>query len=233
VEQFEKEVRLLSKISHEGVIKMYDAFVEDHRAYLVLEHVDGVSLRDYVQRSGPIESSRAVALAQKMCDILAHLHSMQPSIMHLDFSPENIWISANDRITAIDFNISVEENSLRTRTVMGKQRYMAPEQYRGKPTMRSDIYSMGATLFFLLTGKEPEPISVSRPARENAQIDAQLENIVEQATALEEEKRFQSAASLKEALVVWQEQTMTALKEPTNQTIKTASAEQCHPNLRN
>jgi len=235
VEQFEKEVRLLSKISHPGVIKMYDAFVEDHRAYLVLEHVDGISLRDHVQRFGPMESGRAVAIAQQMCDILHSLHSMQPTIMHLDFSPENILISGNDLITVIDFNISVEENSLRTRTVMGKQRYMAPEQYRGKPTVRSDVYSMGATLFFLLTGKEPEPISVSRPSRENPQINSQLENIVVQATALEEEKRFQSAASLKEALlaVAMEHDVLNTATVDDGQKINTSITEQCRTNLRN
>jgi serine/threonine protein kinase len=199
-EQFEKEVHLLGRLKHKSVINLIDAFVEDHRAYLVLDHVSGMSLRDYVQRSGPIEAKRVLHLAQQMADILAYLHQAAPSVMHLDFSPENILISTNDQLTVIDFNISVEENSIRTRTVMGKQRYMAPEQYRGKPTPRSDIYSMGATLFYLLTGHEPEPISVSKPGKHLPDLDPEVNNFVAQATALEEDQRFQNIDELKRGL---------------------------------
>lgn len=199
-EQFEKEIRLLSKVEHENVIKLLDAFVEDHRAYLVLEHFQGVSLRHHVDEKGPFSEKQVRELAVKMCDILDHLHNLEPLIMHLDFSPENILYSEDGGIKLIDFNISVEEHSLRTRTVMGKQRYMAPEQYRGKPSPASDIYSLGATLYFLLTAREPEPISVARPARV-IEIDADLDDIVAEATALEENERFTSARRMKERLL--------------------------------
>jgi serine/threonine protein kinase len=199
-EQFEKEVHLLGRLKHKSVINLIDAFVEDHRAYLVLDHVSGISLRDYVQHSGRLETKRVLQLAQQMADILCYLHQAAPSVMHLDFSPENILISTNDQLTVIDFNISAEENSIRTRTVMGKQRYMAPEQYRGKPTQRSDIYSMGATLFYLLTGQEPEPISASKPGKHLPDLDPEVNNFVVQATALEEDQRFQNIEELKRAL---------------------------------
>ncbi len=198
-EQFEKEIRLLSLADHPGVIKLIDAFVEDHRAYLVLENVDGYSLKNNVEKKGPFLDADLVALAMQMCDILGHLHSMSPSIMHLDFSPENILLSG-DRVILIDFNISVEENAMRTRTVMGKQRYMAPEQYRGTPSCASDIYALGATLFFLLTAREPEPITVSRPIRFNSEIDPRLDSIIAKCTALEKEERYSSIGSVKEEL---------------------------------
>ncbi|MBZ0186921.1 MAG: serine/threonine protein kinase [Candidatus Obscuribacterales bacterium] len=203
-EQFEKEIRLLSKVDHEGVIKLIDAFVEDHRAYLVLDFVDGVSLRQHIEKQGPLPQEQVVRLAIQMCDILDYLHHTKPCIMHLDFSPENIlYQEESDRITLIDFNISVEENSIRTRTVMGKQRYMAPEQYRGRPTPLSDIYSLGATLFYLFTGREPEPISVAHPQKHNRQIDTALDEIVARATAMEEDDRYQSATQLKTSLEQW------------------------------
>jgi tRNA A-37 threonylcarbamoyl transferase component Bud32 len=195
VEQFEHEVRLLTKINHPGVIRMYDAFVEDHRAYLVLEHIHGVSLKDSVTANGPLREERAVQLALQMCDILHMLHTQTPSVMHLDFSPDNMLIDQQDRLTTIDFNVSIEENAIRTRTVMGKQRYMAPEQYRGKPTQRSDIYALGASMFFLLTGSEPHPISVSDPPT----CSDALRAILRQATALEESDRYQTAAELRGA----------------------------------
>lgn len=199
-EQFEKEIRLLGLVDHPGVIKLIDAFVEDHRAYLVLHHVNGQSLRKKVEEQGALDSSTVTELAMQMCDILHHLHSMQPGIMHLDFSPENLLLSVDNKVTLIDFNISVEENSMRTRTVMGKQRYMAPEQYRGTPSLRSDIYSLGATLFYLLTAREPEPISVSRASKLVPDVDSDLERIVAKCTELEETDRFQTIREAREAL---------------------------------
>lgn len=199
-EQFEKEIRLLGLVDHDGVIKLIDAFVEDHRAYLVLHHVNGESLRRRVERMGPLGSQTVIALAIQMCDILHYLHSMKPGIMHLDFSPENLLLTDDDRIILIDFNISVEEDSMRTRTVMGKQRYMAPEQYRGTPSPRSDIYSLGATLFYLLTAREPEPITVARPSRLAETVDLRLDRIVSKCTELEETDRFQTIADVRDEL---------------------------------
>jgi len=199
-EQFEKEIRLLGKVNHELVIKLIDAFVEDHRAYLVLEHVDGLSLREHVARNGVLGTAEVIEVGKQMCDVLTHLHTLSPSIMHLDFSPDNILISTSGKIVLIDFNISVEENSFRTRTVMGKQRYMAPEQYRGKPTPLSDIYSLGASLFYLITGCEPEPISVARPKKVLESVQDELDALVVATTALEESQRPQTAEAVKRLL---------------------------------
>lgn len=199
-EQFEKEIRLLGKVNHELVIKLIDAFVEDHRAYLVLEHVDGLSLREHVARHGPMNTAEVVEVGEQMCDVLTHLHTLTPSIMHLDFSPDNILIASTRKIVLIDFNISVEENSFRTRTVMGKQRYMAPEQYRGKPTTLSDVYSLGASFYYLITGCEPEPISVARPSRVLANVSKELDALIVATTALEESERPQSAEAVKRLL---------------------------------
>lgn len=198
-EQFEKEVHLLSKLNHPGIVKMFDAFVEDHRAYLVLEMIAGHSLKEEVQNRGPIPFKEVLLLCKQMTEILEHLHKATPVIMHLDFSPENLMLSPEGKVTVIDFNISSEENSMRTRTVMGKQRYMAPEQYRGKPSVRSDIYALGATLYFLLTGLEPEPITTARCRKNSSNeenIPDSLDKFVSLATALDEDQRFQSIAAV-------------------------------------
>jgi serine/threonine-protein kinase len=202
-EQFEKEVHLLSKLDHPGIVKMFDAFVEDHRAYLVLEMIAGHSLKEEVQKRGNLPYAEVLALCEQMTDILEHLHSATPVIMHLDFSPENLMLSPEGKIKVIDFNISSEENSIRTRTVMGKQRYMAPEQYRGKPSIRSDIYALGATLYFLLTGLEPEPITTARCIKNShspQDIPEGVDQFVSRATALNEEQRFQSITEVQKEL---------------------------------
>ena len=203
-EQFEKEVHLLSKLNHPGIVKMFDAFVEDHRAYLVMELVEGRNLKEEIQECGAMSCKRTLALCQKMTDILENLHTTKPVIMHLDFSPENLMLGANDKITVLDFNISSEENSMRTRTVMGKQRYMAPEQYRGKPSVRSDIYALGATLYFLLTGREPEPITVAKCKKNSDNpetIPDSVDAFVSKATALDEAERYQSISIMNNELL--------------------------------
>jgi serine/threonine protein kinase len=87
-----------------------------------------------------------------------------------------------------------------TRTVVGKHAYIPPEQFRGKATPQSDIYAMGATLYFLLTGKEPEPISTAHPAQVLPEISPQLDACVAQATAIDTDVRFKSAAQARAAL---------------------------------
>lgn len=208
VEQFEREIHLLAKLNHPGIIKMLNAFVEDHRAYLVLEHCDGASLTHVVQQKGPLTCQYFADVAFQLCDILEYLHGLTPAVMHLDFSPDNILLSKDGHLTVIDFNVSAEENSLRSRTVMGKQRYMSPEQYRGRPTTRSDIYSLGATCYFLLTGKEPAPISVAKLSKALPDIDPSLHDLLAKATSLEEEDRFQSIKEFRDALKDWSRTTV-------------------------
>jgi tRNA A-37 threonylcarbamoyl transferase component Bud32 len=200
IEQFENEIRLMSKMGSVRIAKLIDAFVEDRRSYLVLEPIDGITLKQHVEKYGPIKGKQSVALAKQMLAILQQLHSMSPPVMHLDFSPENLMMNENGEIVLIDFNISSEQDSLRTKTVMGKQHYMAPEQYRGNPGIVSDIYSFGATMFYLLTGQEPEPISVSRPKEVNSDVHSSLDQFVARATALEECDRFSNISECLEAL---------------------------------
>jgi serine/threonine-protein kinase len=200
VEQFENEIRLMSKMGGVRIAKLLDAFVEDRRSYLVLEPIDGLTLKQHVEKYGPIKNKEALSLARQMLSILQQLHGMSPPVMHLDFSPENLMLDADGEIVLIDFNISSEQDSLRTKTVMGKQHYMAPEQYRGNPSIVSDIYSFGATMFYLLTGKEPEPISVSNPKEFNDDVHSACDQLVARATALEECDRFANVAECLAAL---------------------------------
>jgi tRNA A-37 threonylcarbamoyl transferase component Bud32 len=199
IESFEREVWALAKFRHEGIVTLFDAFVEDHRAYLVLESLNGVSLKKYVVENGPISQALVCKLGMQMCEILSYLHQSQPRVLHLDFSPENLILDDAGKVTLIDFN-TCSDGNFPKKTVIGKQRYMSPEQYRGKPSTSSDIYSLGATLFYLLTSKEPEPITVSQPSK-FCSLDSELDNLVIKATALEEEDRFSNAVAVKQMLI--------------------------------
>src|SRR5581483_5192636 len=101
---------------------------------------------------------------QQMCEILAYLHGLEPPVVHRDFTPDNLMITDDGTLKLLDFNVAMSaDNAATSSTAVGKHAYMAPEQFRGLPEPKSDIYSLGATLHFLLTGRDPEPISVSHP----------------------------------------------------------------------
>lgn len=195
-EAIEKESELLSKISHPRIVSMLDLFVDDQRAYMVLEHVPGKNLRKRVQESGTIGEVEVLDLALQMCDVLKHLHSLKPPVIHRDFTPDNLIWSAEGGIKLIDFNVAQTYDSNVTRTVVGKHSYIPPEQFRGKASPQSDIYAFGATLFYLLTGEDPEPISEAHPQDVLSVISNKMNQIVAKCTAQQLEERYQTIEEL-------------------------------------
>lgn len=196
LEQFENEARILRQLDHDQIVKLVDFFIEDHRAYLVLEHIDGTSLRDLIEKTGAISEEKARGLAVQMCHILEYLHGLNPPVVHRDFTPDNLILRADGTLKLIDFNVAQQIEESTTGTVVGKHAYLPPEQFRGETTCRSDLYALGATLHYLLTGSDPEPISVSHPAEVVPTISAALNNAVAKATCMAEEERYQSAREI-------------------------------------
>ncbi|MDR3615481.1 MAG: serine/threonine-protein kinase [Candidatus Obscuribacterales bacterium] len=199
LERFEREAKILHDLKYPGVVSLIQYFVEDHRAYLVLEHVDGMSLLELVKRDGVLAQSQVIELAAQMAEILSFLHSH--GVIHRDFTPDNLLLNSQGRLKLIDFNVAQKGGSGLTGTIVGKHAYLPPEQFRGKATDKSDIYAFGATLFFLLTGTEPEPISQSCPLDANAEVSPALNDIVKKATTLKEENRFSGIDEMKLALI--------------------------------
>ncbi len=199
-ELLNSEAEILSRINHPFIVKMLDCFVEDHRGYLVLEYVNGDSLRTLVERGGPLPEPVVKEAAINICDILSYLHEQfRPPVVHRDLTPDNLLVDGEGVIKLIDFTIARQFESQRTTQVAGKQSYISPEQFRGNPGPESDIYSLGCTMYFLLTGRDPEPMRQSFPAHEAPGISAGMNEVVASATALDT-TRYQSAAQLKRAL---------------------------------
>ncbi|MBS2008643.1 MAG: serine/threonine protein kinase [Cyanobacteria bacterium SZAS TMP-1] len=202
LEAFHKEAFALESVKHDNVVRYLGSFVVDHRAYLVLQLVPGRTLSAMVKEDGPLNDKRVVAMAMQMCDILSHLHGLTPPLVHRDFTPDNLIVDNNDKITLIDFAVSVAAWSPDSESdeIAGKAAYMAPEQFKGTPQGQSDVYSMGATMHYLLTGETPEPLDESHPILINASVGKELSDIVAGATRLDLDKRFKSAESVKDAL---------------------------------
>jgi serine/threonine-protein kinase len=195
-EKLKAEAEILRKLDHPQIVKLLDGFIEDYRGYLVLEYVQGETLKSIVDRLGPQPESAVIAWATQVADILSYLHSLTPSVVHRDITPDNLILQEDGTIKVVDFNVAHQVDSSATATVVGKHAYIPPEQFRGKPTEQSDIYALGGTMYFLLTGNEPEPISVARPRTVAHHVSEKLDALVAKCTSLDLTRRCESAASL-------------------------------------
>ena len=196
LERFERESRLLSNLECDNIVKLIDYFIEDHRGYLVMEYIAGDSLISLVSREGALKESQVLELAEQMCTTLGYLHGLSPAVVHRDFTPDNLILTKDGVVKLIDFNVAQEAKFTTTATVVGKHAYLPPEQFRGKPCPQSDVYALGGTLFFLLTGTEPEPISSSAPILVNDNVSAEMNRIVAKATEPELKDRYASVAEM-------------------------------------
>jgi serine/threonine protein kinase, bacterial len=199
IQNIQREANLLKSFDHENIVGYRDLFIEGSRAYLVMERIFGETLRRQVENKGKLLADQVIDLACKMCDLLEFLHCSDPPIIHRDFTPENLMLTGDGKLKLIDFNVAHRLESSSTRTVVGKHAYVPPEQFRGKPTAQSDIYALGATLYFLLTGVDPEPISRSDLSGDIA-VPLSLAQIIMKATEPNAAERYFSASELKSAL---------------------------------
>lgn len=193
LDKFEREAKILKQLDHPQIVKLVDFFVEDHRGYLVLEHIDGGSLRQVVEKNGKMPENKVRSLAVQMCEILRYLHGLTPAVVHRDFTPDNLILRKDGTLKLVDFNVAQQTESTATGTVVGKHAYLPPEQFRGMPTTQSDIYALGATLFYMLTGEDPEPISEAHPRELEPQISEELDRIVALATTIDPGLRYKHA----------------------------------------
>jgi len=195
--EFEAEVSLLSQLKHPGIVALEDYFCEDGRVYVVLEHIPGQSLRQMVAQSGALDQSEVVRIGQSICEVLEYLHTCNPPVVHRDITPENIIIQPDGTIKIIDFSLAVKKDGRQTTDSCAKQAFTPPEQFREEVSVQSDIYALGATMFYLLTGSNPKPISKSSPQLKAPAVVPKLNSIVERATELDLNQRYDSVNWLK------------------------------------
>lgn len=195
-ELFQRESNLLVKLHHKQIARVYDHFVENGRDYLVLEYIPGQTLRQLVDTEGPRLEDKVLDWAHAISGILLYLHAQNPPIIHRDLTPENLVLGEDNLIHLIDFGAANEYVANATGTLIGKQAYIAPEQFRGKPLPVSDIYALGATMFFLLTGQDPEALSSSNPCELNKSVSVETGKFVARLTDVDFSKRPQDCLQL-------------------------------------
>lgn len=185
-----KEVAILRRINHPRIVRLFDFFVEDMRGYLAIELIDGMTLRQIVSKEGPFKEVDVKKIGISLCEALSYLHTLNPPIIHGDVTPDNVMLEKNGNVKLLDFDASQELTRNKTNTVVGKHAYMSPEQFKGVIGEAGDIYALGCTLHFLLTGVDPEPISQSDPASIVNTVSDAMNEVVSKATKFDKLERY-------------------------------------------
>lgn len=181
--------------------------VDDKRAYIVLEYLPGLTLRQTVENNGPLTESEVLQLALEMACMLNHLHGQSPPVVHRDFTPENLIQHPDGRVKLMDFSVASRTGPDQSGYCVDKHCYTPPEQFRSQTCPQSDIYALGATVFFLLPGKDPKPISQSNPQAIRQDVSQGFSCIIARATALDLTARYESIEWLRLDLVKLLQQT--------------------------
>lgn len=216
VARFKREAQAAGKLSHPNIVSMYDVGFDQGYHYIVMEYIEGETLKEYITRHERISIDNAVKFTIAIAEGLEHAHAM--GIVHCDIKPHNVLITKQGRIKVTDFGIARAMNAgttmMYTNSIMGSAHYLSPEQASGKPVNGStDIYSLGAVLYEMLTGRVPyegeTPISVALkhvrerlipPTRYNPSIPTLLEAAVIKALAKRPEDRFSNITEMIAAL---------------------------------
>jgi eukaryotic-like serine/threonine-protein kinase len=158
-EAFKHEAFLLAKLMHPNLPAIYEYFAEQHSWYLVMSFIEGESLEQHLERmGGSLAVEEALQIGLHLCSVLEYLHNRQPPIIFRDLKPSNVMRTPEGQLYLIDFGIAriFKHGQTRDTTALGSPGYAAPEQYgRAQSTLRNDIYSLGATLYHLLSGRDP------------------------------------------------------------------------------
>lgn len=205
-ELFEREAKILQSLHHPGIPEYYDFFVASGRKYLAMELIHGQDLDLYVMERGQVTLAQAIDWMMQLCEILGYIHQQQPPLIHRDIKPANILVRTIDkRIFLLDFG-AVKEIGTLGGTKIGAPDYMAPEQNNGQPCTQSDLYAIGPTLIFLLTGRNPADFIELQPDgyRFNlasvAIVTPQVQALIDKVTQRRSRDRYLTAADLAAAL---------------------------------
>jgi serine/threonine protein kinase len=212
--QFRLEAVILANLRHPNLPRVSDHFVVgDQGQYLVMDFIDGEDLRQRMERVGTIDEEQAVMIGAAMCDALAYLHTRKPPILHRDIKPGNVKITPDGHIFLVDFGLAkVVQGSQATTTGARAMTpgYSPPEQYgTARTDPRTDIYSLGATLYAALTGIIPEDglaramdnAQLTPLRKRNNKVSRRLAAAIEQSMAIDPADRFQTAEEFKKALL--------------------------------
>ncbi|WP_079529798.1 Stk1 family PASTA domain-containing Ser/Thr kinase [Halobacillus hunanensis] len=211
IARFHREAQSASSLSHPNIVNIYDVGEEEDLYFMAMEYVDGMTLKQYIQKNSPIDAADAIDIIRQITSAISHAHDN--GIVHRDIKPQNILIDHYGQVKVTDFGIAMALSATaltQTNSVLGSVHYLSPEQARGgMATKKSDIYSLGIVLFELLTGRLPfsgeSPVAIALKHLQHdtpslkrwiADLPQSVENIVLKATAKDPFHRYDSVMEM-------------------------------------
>ncbi|WP_082234220.1 Stk1 family PASTA domain-containing Ser/Thr kinase [Halobacillus massiliensis] len=215
IARFHREAQSATSLSHPNIVNIYDVGEEKDLYYMVMEYVDGMTLKQYIQQNSPIDPAEAIDIMRQVTSAISHAHDND--IIHRDIKPQNILIDHYGHVKVTDFGIAMALSATaltQTNSVLGSVHYLSPEQARGgTATKKSDIYSLGIVFFELLTGRLPfsgqSPVSIALKHLQSdtpslkrwlPDLPQSVENVVFKSTAKDPFHRYNSVIEMEEDL---------------------------------
>ncbi|MBQ2995310.1 MAG: protein kinase [Peptococcaceae bacterium] len=204
---FLAESNILKRLQHPMLPRIVDVFEDANRILIVEDYVEGINLADLLKQQNKVDEAQGIQWFRSLCQVLQYLHTQKPNpIVYRDMKPSNIVLQPDGTLKLIDFGIAREykADSSADTTYIGTKGYAAPEQFgKAQTDARTDIYSLGVTMYHLLTGKSPyQPPYQFVPVRQlNPELSAGIEHILDKCVQSEPEQRYQSVDELLDDLL--------------------------------
>ena len=215
IARFDREAQSATSLSHPNIVNIYDVGEEDHILYMVMEYVDGMTLKEYIQQHGPLDVTEAIRIMKQITSAIAHAH--ENNIIHRDIKPQNIMLDTYGNVKVTDFGIAMALSNTaltQTNSILGSVHYLSPEQARGgTATRKSDIYSLGIVFYELLTGRLPfsgqSAVSIALKHLQsetpsvrqlNPEIPQSVENVVLKSMTKDPHHRYEDVYAMEDSL---------------------------------
>lgn len=197
------EANLMKRLDHPMLPRIVDIIEDGRTIFVVMDYVEGESLKKVLRDAGrPMDEADVISWGIQLCDVLEYLHERNPPVIYRDMKPGNIMLRDDGTVKLIDFGIAREykEGATSDTSILGTKGYAAPEQFSrtAQTDARTDIYSLGVTLYVLVTGRSPADEAFLRPIREiNPQLSEGLEHIIAKATRPNSDERYQDCNQMR------------------------------------
>jgi serine/threonine protein kinase len=225
-DRFRRELEISKHLHHPGIQRPLEFTTDRSRPYMVMEYIDGETLRALISREKRLSVEKSVDFGEQLASAMAHAHSQ--GVVHRDLKPENVLVTKDGKLVVTDFGVAFMAGARRLTwrffsTALGTPDYMSPEQIQGKRgDARSDVYAIGVMLYEMLAGRVPwEHISAPVPPLHaiNAAIPPPIEGIVRKCLRKNPDERYEDATSLKTDLQNWRDLPLTQFIFGDEQTI--------------
>lgn len=206
IKRFKNEAQFLVKLKHKNIPPVTDYFIENNCYYIVMKYIPGKNLQEIIidKKDGVFAQNQVIEWGTQICEVLSYLHNNKPEpVVFRDIKPSNIMITPDGTVMLVDFGIAKILQARKPGTITGTPGFAAPEQYQGLAYPVSDIYSLGATLYYLLTGIDPRqeaPFTFPRIERVHDQT-SNLEDVIMKSLEMKMQDRYQTAREFRDALL--------------------------------